>query len=152
MSECVLKALACRGLRVGPSKVEPIDGETYYPSSAWSTRFVYTEDCPRPCTQTTHASVFGPQLWEELSMDHCQSRGKLLTNSQGHWSIQIFPETNGLVHTDFRRMPRNAPHFSSMYKSRGTSERKKGCIQMWDPKENGDTDRHRQNEERRPRK
>ena len=26
---------------------------------------------------------------------------------------------------------------------------KKGCIQMWDPRENGDTDRHRQNEERR---
>ena len=29
--------------------------------------------------------------------------------------------------------------------------RKKGCIRMWDRRENGDTDRHRQNEERKQR-
>ena len=29
-------------------------------------------------------------LWEDSSMDQCQSRGELLTNSQGHWSVQIF--------------------------------------------------------------
>ena len=37
-------------------------------------------------------------------MDKCQSEGKLLTNFQAYWSIQIFSEKQGtkwLVHTDF---------------------------------------------------
>ena len=32
------------------------------------------------------------RYWEEPSMDQSQSRGKLLMNLQGHWSMQIFPE------------------------------------------------------------
>ena len=31
-------------------------------------------------------------LWEELSMDQCQSRAEILTNFHGHWSILSFPE------------------------------------------------------------
>ena len=36
-------------------------------------------------------SIFA-HVWEEASMDQYQSRRKLLTNFQGHWSIQDFPE------------------------------------------------------------
>ena len=32
-------------------------------------------------------------FWEEPSLDQYQSRGKLLTNFQGHWSVLICPET-----------------------------------------------------------
>ena len=32
------------------------------------------------------------QTWKGPSMDHYQSRGKLVTNFQGYWSIQLFPE------------------------------------------------------------
>ena len=32
-------------------------------------------------------------VWEEPSMDPYQSQGKHLTNFQGHWSMQIFPES-----------------------------------------------------------
>ena len=33
--------------------------------------------------------------------------------------------------------------FGLVWKGRGTFERKKGGTRMWDPKQNGDTDRHR---------
>ena len=32
------------------------------------------------------------RTWEEPAVEQYQSRGELLTNFQGHWSIQIFPE------------------------------------------------------------
>mmetsp|Transcript_13633 Transcript_13633/g.30989 ORF Transcript_13633/g.30989 Transcript_13633/m.30989 type:complete len:1989 (-) Transcript_13633:86-6052(-) len=44
---CEIKPPMSKGLQSGTKYklcVEPTEGETYYPSSAWSTRFVYTED------------------------------------------------------------------------------------------------------------
>ena len=43
--------------------------------------------------------------WEEPSMDQCRSQGKLSTNFQGLWSIQIFPENNAPTDWSIRISP-----------------------------------------------
>ena len=43
--------------------------------------------------------------WEEPSIDQCQSRGKLLTNFEGHWSIRISLKTRQKGHWSIRTSP-----------------------------------------------
>ena len=44
-------------------------------------------------------------LQEEPSMDQCQSRGKLLTNFQGHWSIQILKTRQKVIPLSQKSLP-----------------------------------------------
>ena len=43
-------------------------------------------------------------FWEELSMDQCQSRGELLTNFRGHWSIRTSLKTRQRGHWSIRSL------------------------------------------------